>query len=98
VPREAILVDPGIGFGKTVEHNVSIFRSVEELRSLGQPILVGPSRKSFLGALTGKAADARTFATAAAVAAAVFRRVHVVRVHDVEEMVLVARVTEALRG
>jgi len=98
VPEEAILLDPGIGFGKTLEHNVEIFRCAAELRSLGRPLLFGPSRKAFLGALTGRPVGDREFGTAAAVAACAFAGVHAVRVHDVEAMVQAARVAEALRG
>lgn len=95
VRRERIIVDPGIGFGKTLEHNLEILRRLVEFGELG-PVLVGTSRKSFIGALTGRSVDARAFGTAATVAHAVHSRASIVRVHDVAEMVDVVRVSEAL--
>jgi len=87
VPEEAILVDPGFGFGKTLEHNVAILAQLGQLRTLGQPILVGVSRKRFIGRLTGIATPAeRTYGTAAACALAVAAGALVLRVHDVAAM------------
>lgn len=85
VERHRVLVDPGIGFGKTVEHNLFLLKHMAALRLLGAPVLLGSSRKSFLGALTGgKPPEARDVATSASVAAiAVTRGADVVRVHDV---------------
>jgi dihydropteroate synthase len=98
VPRERILLDPGIGFGKTAEHNVQVLRHLDRLREIGQPLLVGVSRKSFLARLFGlEEPEARLDGTAAAVAAAVLRGADVVRVHDVERMARVVRVAEGLR-
>jgi dihydropteroate synthase len=98
VPRERVLLDPGIGFGKTAEQNVQVLRHLERLRELGQPLLVGVSRKSFLARIFGlDEPEARLDGTAAAVAAAVLRGADVVRVHDVERMVRVVRVAEGLR-
>ena len=97
VPRERVIVDPGIGFGKTAEQNVELLRRLGELRDLGQPILLGPSRKSYLGKVFGLALEERLLGTAASVAAAVLRGVDIVRVHDVKEMVQVVRVSEGLR-
>ena len=97
VPRERVLVDPGLGFGKTAEHNVEILRRLAELRELGQPILVGPSRKSYLGKVFGLELEQRLMGTAASVAAAVLRGADVVRVHDVKEMAQVVRVAGGLR-
>lgn len=94
--REQLLVDPGIGFGKTAVHNLTILRRLGELRSLGVPVVVGPSRKSFLGAVLGLPVEERLEGTAAAVAASVFAGASVVRVHDVKEMVRVARVCDAI--
>jgi dihydropteroate synthase len=87
VPRSHVLVDPGIGFGKTLAHNLFLLRRAADLRLLGAPVLIGTSRKGFLGALTGKKVPAeRATASAASVAvAAVLRGVDVVRVHDVAE-------------
>jgi dihydropteroate synthase len=85
IERHRVLVDPGIGFGKTLEHNLFLLKHLASLRLLGAPVLLGPSRKAFLGALTGgKPPEARDVATAASVAAvAVSRGADVVRVHDV---------------
>ncbi|HET6442328.1 MAG TPA: dihydropteroate synthase [Phycisphaerae bacterium] len=86
VPENRILVDPGIGFGKTLKHNLEILAQLGHIRSLGRPILVGPSRKRFLGELTGVEAPAeRTGGTAAACALAVAAGALVLRVHDVAE-------------
>lgn len=97
VPRERVIVDPGIGFGKTAEQNVELLRRLAELQELGQPILLGPSRKSYLGKVFGLPPEERLQGTAASVAAAVLRGVDIVRVHDVREMVQVVRVSEGLR-
>lgn len=97
VPSERILVDPGIGFGKTAEQSLELLRRLEELRQLGQPILVGPSRKSFLGRLFGQEMPERVWGTAAVVAIAVLKGAAAVRVHDVAQMTAVVRVAEALR-
>ncbi len=95
---DKIVIDPGIGFGKELKHNLEILRELGRLRSLGKPILVGPSRKSFLGKITGRETDARIFGTAASVAAAVFAGADIVRVHDVGEMLDVVRVIDAITG
>lgn len=96
VAPDKIIVDPGIGFGKTVEHNLEIIRRVAELKSLGYPILIGPSRKSFIGKILGLEADQRLEGTAAAIAACVAGGASLVRVHDVKEMVRVVRVADAV--
>jgi dihydropteroate synthase len=97
VQRERVLVDPGIGFGKTAEQNWVVMRRLLELRELGQPILIGTSRKSFIGKLLDLPPDERVEGTAATVAAAVLRGANVVRVHDVREMTRVARVADQMR-
>ena len=97
VPGERIVLDPGIGFGKTAEQNMIVLRRLGELGDLGYPIMVGPSKKSFLGKLFGQDMPARAWGTAAVVAACILRGAAIVRVHDVAEMVAVARVAEALR-
>jgi dihydropteroate synthase len=97
VGRELLIVDPGIGFSKNAEHSLAVLRGLEALSALERPVLVGPSRKSFIGKLLDRPADGRLMGTAAAVAAAILRGAHVVRVHDVREMVEVARVADALR-
>jgi len=97
VPRERVLIDPGIGFGKTAEQNWVVMRRLVELRELGQPILIGTSRKSFIGKLLDLPVDDRMEGTAATVTAAVLRGADVVRVHDVREMTRVARVADHMR-
>jgi dihydropteroate synthase len=97
VPRERVLIDPGIGFGKTAEQNWVVMRRLQELRELGQPILIGTSRKSFIGKLLDLPVDDRVEGTAATVTAAVLRGADVVRVHDVREMTRVARAADHMR-
>ena len=97
VPRERVLIDPGIGFGKTAEQNWIVMQRLAELRELGQPILIGTSRKSFIGKLLDVPAGQRIEGTAATVTAAVLRGADVVRVHDVREMSLVARAADRMR-
>ncbi|MGE0452321.1 MAG: dihydropteroate synthase [Vicinamibacteria bacterium] len=95
-PAQTIL-DPGIGFSKDALHSLSLMRRLPELLALGRPLLVGPSRKSFIGRVTGRPAGERLFGTAGAVAAAILAGAHLVRVHDVAEMADVARVCDAIR-
>lgn len=97
VAEEQIVFDPGIGFGKTVAHNLEILRRLGELLRLGRPILVGPSRKSFIGQVLDVPCEERLEGTAAAVAAAVLAGASIVRVHDVRAMARVARLAEAIR-
>jgi dihydropteroate synthase len=96
VRREQIILDPGIGFGKTLEQNLSILNHLDRFGKFGMPLMIGTSRKSFIGRLTGRPESDRIFGTAASVAAAILRGAHIVRVHDVKEMVEVARITDAL--
>jgi dihydropteroate synthase len=96
VSAEQIIVDPGIGFGKTAEQNLEVLHRVGELQSLGRPILVGPSRKSFIGITLDLPPEERLEGTAATVALAIDRGVDIVRVHDVKEMARVARMTDAV--
>jgi dihydropteroate synthase len=98
VKPEQVIVDPGIGFGKTPEHNLRILNRIGELLALGRPVLVGPSRKAFLGKVLDKDVDERLHGTAAAVAAAVAGGAHILRVHDVGPMRDVIRVTRAILG
>ena len=92
-----IWADPGIGFGKTMEHNLRLLAGLAELRArLGVPIMVGVSRKRFIGDLTGQPVNQRAFGTAGAVAAAVLGGAAAVRVHDVREMGDVVKVAEAI--
>jgi dihydropteroate synthase len=97
VRREQILVDPGIGFAKKAGQSLEALRRLPELAALDRPVLVGPSRKSFIGNVLDLPAGGRLMGTAAAVAACVLGGAHVVRVHDVGEMVQVARVCDAIR-
>jgi dihydropteroate synthase len=97
IPRSRVILDPGIGFGKSVEQNCELLARLPELARLGCPLLVGSSRKTFLGALLGGATeDRRMWGTAASVTAAVLGGAHIVRVHDVKEMVQVVKVAEAI--
>jgi dihydropteroate synthase len=96
VRREQIIVDPGIGFGKTAEQNLALLNHLDRFVSFDLPLMIGVSRKRFIGALTGRNESERVFGTAAAVAAAIFRGAHLVRVHDVREIVDVVRVTDAI--
>jgi len=84
IRRERIAVDPGIGFGKTVEHNLELIRGLGKLRELGQPVFVGPSRKRFIGTLLDLPVDQRVEGTLAVCVAAVLNGVDAVRVHDVK--------------
>lgn len=92
-----VIVDPGIGFGKTVHQNLQLIRNLEVLRELHHPVLVGPSRKSFIGALLDLPVTERLEGTAAAVAVCILNGASIVRVHDVREMKRVSVVTDALR-
>jgi dihydropteroate synthase len=96
VPDEHIILDPGIGFGKTTEQNLELLDRLGEIRSLGYPVLLGPSRKSFIGYTLDLPADQRLEGTAAAVAIGIERGADIIRVHDVEQMVRVARMTDAI--
>ncbi len=97
VDREKIMVDPGIGFGKTLEHNLTILNRLDEFRALGRPVVLGTSRKKFIGTVLGiPSADQRVDGTAATVAIGIERGASIVRVHDVARMVQVARMTDAI--
>jgi dihydropteroate synthase len=98
IDRERLCIDPGIGFGKTLEHNLTLLRDVDSLRLDGIPLLVGPSRKAFIGRITGAEADDRLGGTAGAVAWLAAKRVEMVRVHDVREMRQVLQVVDAIAG
>ncbi len=98
IAPERIMVDPGIGFGKRFEDNLRIIGNLPFLKDLGYPILVGPSRKSFIGhILDGLPPAERVEGTASAVAISVLNGANIVRVHDVKEMVRVVRVADAIR-
>ena len=91
-----IIIDPGVGFGKTAEQNVEIVRRLAELKALGRPILLGTSRKSFIGHALDLPVDQRLEGTAATVAIGIANGADIVRVHDVAQMVRVARMSDAI--
>jgi dihydropteroate synthase len=91
-----MILDPGIGFGKTVEQNLQIIRSLDRLSASGFPVLVGPSRKSFVGKILGDLNADRAWGTAAAVTACILGGAHIVRVHDIAAMRDVVRIADAL--
>ncbi len=97
VSRERIIVDPGIGFGKKTEHNLEIIKRLSEFKALGQPILIGVSRKSVIGNVLNLPVDERLEGTAALVACAIWNGADVVRVHDVRYMRRVARMVDAVK-
>ncbi len=97
IPKEKVILDPGIGFGKTADQNWEVMRRLEELGELGHPILVGTSRKSFIGKLLDLPVTERLEGTAATVVAAVLKGVDIVRVHDVLAMTRVVRVADRMR-
>jgi dihydropteroate synthase len=96
IPDDRIILDPGIGFGKTVPQNLELLDRLDEIKSLGYPLLVGPSRKSFIGYTLDLPPDERVEGTAAAVALSIDRGADIVRVHDVGVMARVARMTDAI--
>ena len=96
IPAEHVILDPGIGFGKTPEHNLSVLGALPRLVALGFPTLLGTSRKSTIGRLTARDVDGRAFGTAATVALAAAAGIDIVRVHDVAEQRDVVRVTDAI--
>lgn len=98
IPDEMIIIDPGIGFGKTLEHNLEIINRLHEFKGFEKPILIGPSRKSFIGAiLGGLPAEERLEGTAAAVAIGIFNGANIIRVHDVKAMSRVAKIADAVK-
>lgn len=98
VSREQILLDPGIGFGKTVEHNLELIRGLDTIVALGYPVVIGTSRKSFVGAVTGRDVDDRLYGTLGSVAAAWQKGVTIFRVHDVEATADFLKVVTAING
>ena len=96
VAEERIWIDPGIGFGKTVEHNLELLRRLTELRELGRPIVIGTSRKSFLGTLTGREIGERLGGTIASNVLALRAGADVFRVHDVSQVAQALRVAESI--
>ena len=96
INREKIIIDPGIGFGKTADHNLDIIRKLGEFRSLGRPVLIGTSRKAVIGKVLDLPSEERLEGTAATVAASICNGADIVRVHDVPEMVRVVKMTDAI--
>jgi dihydropteroate synthase len=96
VESERIILDPGIGFGKTISHNLELIRRLDEIRALGYPVLLGSSRKSFIGFTLDLPPDQRVEGTAATVCVGITRGADIIRVHDVEHMVRVAKMTDAI--
>ena len=96
VARSSIILDPGIGFGKTAAHSLSVLRNLAELTNLGFPVLIGTSRKSSIGAVLDLPVDDRVEGTAATVALAIASGADMVRVHDVKEMARVAKMSDAI--
>jgi len=96
IPPEAIVLDPGIGFGKTVQHNLALINHVSDLAELGRPIMVGASRKSFIGKITSTDADDRFEGSLAAAVLATVRGARFMRVHDVRPTIRALKVAEAI--
>jgi dihydropteroate synthase len=96
IPDDQIILDPGIGFGKSVEQNLELVDRLNEIRALGYPVLLGPSRKSFIGYTLNLTPDQRLEGTAAAIAVGIARGADIVRVHDLPFMSRVARMTDAI--
>jgi len=94
--KENIILDPGIGFGKTVEHNLFILRNLKEFKSLGYPILIGPSRKSFIGKILGLDVSERLLGTTASIVLAIANGVNIVRVHDITQMRQVCEMSKSI--
>ncbi|HSL27871.1 MAG TPA: dihydropteroate synthase [Anaerolineales bacterium] len=96
IAESQIILDPGIGFGKTREHNLELINRLDEIRALGFPVLLGSSRKSFIGFTLDLPPDQRVEGTAATVAVGIVRGADLIRVHDVKEMARIARMTDAI--
>lgn len=98
IGEDMIVIDPGLGFGKTLEHNLEILKNLNDFTMLHKPLLVGPSRKAFIGKILGNASPAdRVEGTAAAIAVSIMKGAHIVRVHDVKEMAKVVKVADAIK-
>jgi dihydropteroate synthase len=99
VSEDKIIIDPGLGFGKTFNQNLEIINNLHEFTLLEKPILIGPSRKAFLGKILGNVSEtARLEGTSAAVAISIMNGANIIRVHDIKEMVRVARVADAIKN
>jgi len=98
ISDEQIIIDPGIGFGKNVNDNYTIINNLSEFKKFGYPILIGPSRKSFIGSVLNKPADQRLYGTAAAVTASILNGANIIRVHDIDEMSQIALISDKIKG
>ena len=96
IPDAHIVLDPGLGFGKTIQHNLELIDRLNELRALGYPVLLGPSRKSFIGFTLDLPPDQRVEGTAAAAAVGIVRGADILRIHDVTQIARVAKMTDAI--
>ena len=96
ISQQKIILDPGIGFGKKISQNLALINGLNEIRELGYPVLLGPSRKSFIGYTLDLPPDQRIEGTAATIAVGIVRGADIIRVHDVKEMVRIAKMTDAL--
>lgn len=96
IAQESIILDPGIGFGKSVAQNLALINHLDEFKSLGCPLLIGPSRKSFIGQVLDLPIEEREEGTAAAITISIARGADIIRVHDVEKMTRVARMADAI--
>jgi len=96
IKRSQIIIDPGLGFGKRLEDNYKILGWLEELHKLGQPIMLGPSRKSFIGKVLNLPPEQRVEGTAAVVAYSVFKGVQLIRIHDVREIKRVVTISDTI--
>jgi len=98
IQDDMIVIDPGIGFGKTLEQNLNIIHNLQEFTSLERPVLIGASRKAFIGKILGDKSPGERFeGTAAAVAISILNGANIIRVHDLKEMVKVAKVADAIK-
>jgi len=98
IPDDRIIIDPGIGFGKTIKHNLEIIKNLREFTLMGKPVVIGVSRKAFIGKILGDVPSSeRLEGTAAAVAISILNGANIVRVHDVKEMARVAKVADAIK-
>ena len=97
IKKELIIVDPGIGFGKTFDHNLEIIRSLSRFQDLGMPLLLGPSNKAFIGKILNREPGERDTGTMAAVAAGIMNGAHIVRVHNVKKAVETVKIVDAIK-
>jgi dihydropteroate synthase len=96
IHKENVILDPGIGFGKTVEENLTLINHLDKIKAMGYPVLIGPSRKSFIGKTLNLTPEQRLEGTSAAIAISIARGANIIRVHDVQAMVRVARLSDAI--